>query len=81
MLKNYLKIALRNMGRQKGYALINIAGLAIGIACCFLIVLYVLDELSYDRHFPNAEQIYRVVVHGTVGNQEISSATTAVPMG
>ena len=81
MLKNYLKIALRNMGRQKGYALINIAGLAIGIACCFLIVLYVLDELSYDRHFPNAEQIYRVVVHGTVGNQEISSATTAAPMG
>ncbi|MGH7451343.1 MAG: ABC transporter permease, partial [bacterium] len=60
MLKNYLKIAFRNLVKNKTYALINIAGLAIGMACCVLILFYVYDELSYDRHHENAERIYRL---------------------
>ncbi len=55
MLRNYLKIAIRNMKRHKGYSLINISGLAIGMACCILILLYVTDELSYDNFHEKAE--------------------------
>lgn len=58
MLKNYIKIALRNFLRHKGYTFINIAGLAIGIACCILIMLWVQDELSYDRFHENADDLY-----------------------
>lgn len=49
MFKNYLKVTFRNIFRHKGYSFINIAGLAIGIACCLIIALWVLDELSYDK--------------------------------
>ena len=58
MLKNYIKIALRNFLRHRGYTFINIAGLAIGIACCILIMLWVQDELSYDRFHENADDLY-----------------------
>ena len=61
MFKNYLKIALRNIKKHKGYSFINIAGLAIGMAACILILLWIQDELSYDRFHRNADQIYRVV--------------------
>lgn len=61
MLRNYLLIAYRNLKRSPGYALINITGLAIGIACCVLILMYVRDELSYDRFHTEADRIYRVV--------------------
>jgi len=62
MFKNYLKIALRNLFRHKGYSFINITGLAIGMACAMLILLWVQNELSFDRHYEKASQIYRVVV-------------------
>ncbi len=62
MFKNYLKIALRNILKHKSYALVNIAGLAVGIACCLLILLYVQDELRYDRFHQNAECIYRATL-------------------
>ncbi len=58
MFKNYLRLAIRNMQRNKGYSFINIAGLALGIACCTLILLWVQDELSYDRFHENAENLY-----------------------
>ncbi len=61
MLKNYFKIALRNFKKYKTYAFINIFGLAVGLASCILIVLYVQDELRYDRFHDNAERIVRVV--------------------
>ncbi|WP_373511601.1 ABC transporter permease [Persicitalea sp.] len=61
MLSNYLKIALRNLRRDKFYSLINILGLTIGITCGLLLLLYVTDELSFDRYHKNADQIYRVV--------------------
>ncbi len=61
MLKNYLKIALRHLQRQKVYSFINLAGLAIGMGCAILILLWVQDELSFDRFHGNAKNIYRVV--------------------
>ena len=61
MLKNYLKLAIRNLFRHKFYSFINITGLAIGIACCLLIFLYVRTSLSYDNHHKEADSIYRVV--------------------
>jgi putative ABC transport system permease protein len=60
MFKNYIKIALRNIKRQKGYSLINIAGLTIGLACCILILLWVQHEISYNRFHENADDIYRI---------------------
>ncbi len=60
MLRNYVKIAMRNLARYKVYSLINIAGLAVGIACCVLIFLWVYNELSFDRYHENADNIYRL---------------------
>ncbi len=60
MFKNYLKIAYRNIKKHTGYSLINVAGLAIGMACCILILLFVFDELSYDKFHENHDRIYRV---------------------
>lgn len=60
MLKNYLKIALRNILRQKGYSFINITGLSLGMACCLLMLLWVSDELSYNHFHENAGTLYRV---------------------
>ncbi|UCC38618.1 MAG: ABC transporter permease, partial [Candidatus Aminicenantes bacterium] len=61
MLRNYLKIALRNLKEQKGFSFINIASLAVGFSCCILIVLFIRYELSYDRYHNDAQYIYRVV--------------------
>src|SRR5215212_749585 len=60
MFKNYLKVALRNLWKNKAFSAINIMGLASGLAVCLLIVLYVVDELSYDKYNVNADRIYRV---------------------
>ena len=60
MLKNYLKVALRNLWKNKSFSFINIVGLAIGLATCLLIVLFVQDELNYDCYNVNADRIYRV---------------------
>jgi putative ABC transport system permease protein len=67
MFKNYLKIAFRNLQRKKGFSLINISGLAIGMACCLLILLYVSDELSFDRFHENGDRIYRILSYSTIG--------------
>jgi len=61
MLKNYLKIALRNIKNQKGYSFINILSLAIGLTCCMLILLHIRYEFSYDRYHEDAQYIYRAV--------------------
>jgi putative ABC transport system permease protein len=67
MFKNYLKIAFRNLQRQKGFSLINISGLAIGMACCLLILLYVSDELSFDRFHEKGDRIYRILSQSSIG--------------
>jgi putative ABC transport system permease protein len=61
MIKNYLKVAFRNLLKHKGYAFINILGLAVGIAASVLIFLYITDELSYDRFHIQADRTYRLV--------------------
>ncbi len=61
MISTYFKIAWRSLSRSKMYSLINIVGLTVGIACCILIVLYVKDELSYDKYHRNYNEIYRVL--------------------
>ena len=60
MLKNYLKIAVRNFVKHKLYSFINVCGLAIGLACALFILLWVRDEISFDRFHKNAAAIYRV---------------------
>ncbi len=62
MFKNYLKIAFRNFSKKKNYSLLNTIGLAIGMACCFLILLYIIDEKSYDKWMPGHNQVHRVAV-------------------
>ena len=61
MIRNYFKIAFRNLFRYKGFSFINIFGLATGMACSLLIFLFVKDEISYDRFHKDSDKIYRVV--------------------
>ena len=65
MLQNYLKIALRNLLRNKVYSFINIAGLAVGMAVAMLIGLWIYDEVSANKHFKNYETLYQVKMHQT----------------
>jgi putative ABC transport system permease protein len=60
MINNFLKIAWRNLFRNKVYSLVNILGLAVGITTCTLITLYVMDETSYDKHHKDGRSIYRI---------------------
>lgn len=80
MFKNYLKVTLRNLFRYKGFSLINISGLAIGVTACLLIMLYVQEEWSYDRHHEKADRIYRVILKGNVGGNDFNTATACAPM-
>lgn len=80
MITNYFKIALRTLLRQKTYSFINIFGLVIGVAASLLILLYVADELSYDRFHSDAENIYRINFHAKLQGQDILSAQTGMPM-
>lgn len=79
MLKNYLKIALRNILRNKAYSVINISGLAIGMACCILILLFVQDELSYDTYHANADHIYRLTTVNKSSGEIRYLAVTGAP--
>ncbi|HTY01585.1 MAG TPA: ABC transporter permease [Bacteroidota bacterium] len=80
MLKNYFRVALRILFRHKGYSIINIAGLSVGISCFLLALLLVMDELSYDRFHEHAESIYRVRVDAWVGDREYHTARSSAPV-
>ncbi|MES2647238.1 MAG: ABC transporter permease [Bacteroidota bacterium] len=80
MLKNYLKIGLRNLWKNKAFSAINIIGLATGLSVCLLIVLYVVDELSYDRYNVNADRIYRIDADLSFNGTQFSSATIPEPL-
>ncbi len=69
MFKNYFKIAVRNISRQKFYSILNILGLAVGITCCLLIILYIQTELSYDRFYQNSDRIYRLNNENNMGGK------------
>jgi len=81
MIKNYIKIAWRNLVRNKVSSIINIAGLAIGLACVLLIGMYVKDELSYDRCFKDYQRIFRVNLDGKMGNEQFIVGHTPPPVG
>jgi len=79
MFRNYLKTGLRNLFRNKVYAFINITGLAIGIASCLLISMFVKDELTYDRQHKNGENIYRITTIGEVQGRVTFSRGSSYP--
>ncbi|MCB0834170.1 MAG: ABC transporter permease, partial [Bacteroidetes bacterium] len=80
MFKNYLRIAFRNLIRQRGYSAINITGLAIGMAACLLILIYVRDELSYDTFRPDADRLYRGVLKARLNGKDLEVPMTAAPL-
>src|SRR5690606_41555170 len=80
MLRNYFKIPFRNIMKQTLFSAINILGMSTGVAACLLILLHVVDELSYDRFHPDADRIYQVGLHAKIGGQDISTANTPPPM-
>ncbi len=81
MLRNLITYSLRSLKRQRSYLMINILGLSVGIACSLLIAIYVINEASYDRFNVKKDRIYRLVLNGKIGGQEILGAYTCAPIG
>jgi len=81
MLRNLIKYSVRSFKRQRSYIIINILGLSIGIACSLLIAIFVLNEASYDKYNEKKDRIYRLVLNGKIGGQEIVGAFTPSIMG
>ena len=80
MIKNYFIVAFRNLKRNKLFSVINIGGLAVGLAAFWMITLYVANEMSYDRFHTNAGRIYRVVQHASWNGGSFHLAVTPAPM-
>jgi putative ABC transport system permease protein len=80
MFKSYLKIAWRNLARNKAYAFINVVGLSLGIGCSILIFTFIAFHLSYDNFHPQKDRIYRLVTHW-IGEEEGHSAGVPTPLG
>jgi len=80
MIRNYIQVALRNLMKNRGYASINIFGLAIGLAASIFIFLYVINELTYDRFHEKSDRIYKAWISGMMPTGEIHDAVTAGPM-
>src|SRR3954468_12790549 len=80
MIKNYLKIAWRNLRNNKGYSAINIGGLAIGMAVAILIGLWIYDEISFDKYHKNYDRIAQVMVKGNYNGQGFSSFALPRPL-
>jgi len=81
MLKNYLKVAFRYLSKHKGYTFINTLGLAVGIACCILIMLFVKSELSFDRFHSKADRIHRAWLEEHYQGEILRSMVTPLPLG
>jgi len=81
LVASYIKIALRKIERQKVYALINIAGLSVGLACCAVIILYVTNELAYDKFHPDSRRVYRIATHRINQVGEDRYSTSPGPLG
>ncbi|MCE7065633.1 ABC transporter permease [Dyadobacter sp. CY326] len=81
MFRNNLKIAWRSLWNKKAFSAINIFGLAIGLATCMLIMLFVQHELSYDNFNENADRLVRMTIHGSIGGKEINIAVAPAPAG
>lgn len=81
MIKNYLKLALRNMRKHKSYAFINVFGLSIGITCCILILAYIGYEFSFDGYHEHADNIYRIVTQRVSSGNTQETAVAPAPVG
>lgn len=81
MIKNYLKIALRNLWKHKGFSAINIIGLAMGLACFIVIAMYVVDEISYDKFHEKANRTYRINTDIRFGGTDLNMAVSSDPLG
>jgi putative ABC transport system permease protein len=81
MLNNLIKHSLRSFKRQRTYIFINILGLSIGIACSLLIAIFVLNEASYDKYNIKKDRIFRLILNGKIGGQEITGTSTPAVMG
>ena len=81
MFKNYLKITFRNIKKHWGYSFINISGLAVGIACCLLALLWIQDEMSFDRFHENSNELYRVISKIPSSNVTVHNARTPNALG
>ena len=80
MFKNYLKITLRNIKKYKGYSLINITGLAIGLTCCIFISLWIIDELQFNKFHESGDNLYQVVGYRTSDGLDRFQNDTPVPL-
>ncbi len=80
MFKNYLKIALRNFSRNKAFTFINILGLAIGMAVCIMLLLWVQNEFSYDKFHTNSDQIYSIIQEGIWNDGETYGSRTNISL-
>ena len=80
MIKHYFKIAIRNLGKQKGLSFINVFGLSVGLACFSLFLLYAVNEFSFDRFHKNAKNIYRVYYHRDAVNGEDARSSSYLPI-
>ncbi|MBB6327492.1 putative ABC transport system permease protein [Algoriphagus iocasae] len=80
MFENYIKIAIRNLKKHKFYTFINILGLSVGVAVCMIISLFVINELSYDKHFKDADQIYRIHADIIFGGNHWDMIQAPAPM-
>jgi len=80
MIVNYLKTAFRHMFRHKAYSLINVMGLAVGIACCLLVLMYVSHELSFDRYHHDVERVFRIAQRIQKEAAELETARVAAPL-
>ncbi len=81
MFRSFLIISIRNLKRQKGFSIINLAGLTLGLSVGFVILLYVFTETSYDSFHPESERIYRVAIKGNLGDMPLNVAVTPGALG
>jgi len=81
MLKNLIRHSLSSFKRQRSYIIINILGLSIGIACSLLIAIYVINEASYDKFNTKRDRIYRAILNGKIGGQEVTTSSSPAIMG
>jgi putative ABC transport system permease protein len=81
MLKNFITISVRNILRQKGFSLINLLGLTLGLTVGFMIVIYIYNELSYDKFHKEYDRIFRVAVSGKLAEMPLNVAVTPGALG
>ncbi|MBL7738613.1 MAG: ABC transporter permease [Chitinophagaceae bacterium] len=81
MIRNYFKVAIRYLLRNRGYTAINVLGLAIGITCCILIMLFVRSEWSYDKFHSKSDRLYRAWLHEQYEGQSFTNTVTPIPLG